>query len=76
MQAKSQSAAVASLAHQPEIIRECVATISAGQPGAFPRLQALVCAAIPIYNTFAVIEGWPPIPIPAFCSAPLPVPTP
>lgn len=34
------------------------------------RLQNLICAGIPIYNVFAAIQGWPSIPLPAFCSAP------
>ena len=40
------------------------------------RLQNLVCMGIPIYNTFAAMEGWPQIPLPAFCSALTPTPTP
>ncbi len=38
--------------------------------------QNLVCVAIPIYDMFAATQGWPVIPLPAFCSAPTPTPTP
>ena len=30
--------------------------------------QNLVCTAIPIYNSFAAVAGWPTIPLPAFCT--------
>jgi hypothetical protein len=34
------------------------------------RLQNLLCIGIPIYNMFASANGWPVMPIPAFCAAP------
>ena len=33
------------------------------------RLQNLICIGLPIYNMFAATQGWPVIPIPAFCSS-------
>lgn len=32
------------------------------------RLQNLICIGLPIYNMFAVANGWPVFPLPAFCS--------
>jgi hypothetical protein len=34
------------------------------------RLQNLICLGLPIYNVFAAMQGWPQIPLPAFCSVP------
>jgi len=32
--------------------------------------QRLICFAIPIYNLIAPMSGMPPLPVPAFCTAP------
>jgi hypothetical protein len=37
--------------------------------------QRLVCFAIPVFNMFGPIYGLPPLPVPAFCTTPVP-PTP
>ena len=37
--------------------------------------QRLICFAIPVFNMFSPIYGLPPLPVPAFCTAPVP-PTP
>lgn len=34
-------------------------------------LQA-VCVMIPIYNVFAATQDWPQIPLPGYCSLPIP----
>ena len=36
------------------------------------RLQNLICMGIPVYNIFAAMEGWPTLPLPAFCTVPTP----
>lgn len=38
------------------------------------RLQNLACFAIPIANIFLAMEGFPTVPLPAFCTTPNPVP--
>lgn len=68
MLAKAQSAAAASMAHQKELILAAVEVCEA-KPGN-TRLQNFVCLAIPAYNVFAALEGWPVIPVPAFCTTP------
>ena len=37
--------------------------------------KRLVCFAIPVFNMFGPIYGLPPLPVPPFCSTPIP-PTP
>ncbi len=33
------------------------------------RWQKLICMAIPLYNLFAMFQGLPPLPVPAFCAS-------
>ena len=57
-----------------KLLREAAADPEAAKGGS--RLQNLVCMGIPIYNIFAAMEGWPTIPLPAFCTVPPSPPTP
>jgi hypothetical protein len=69
MKAAEQQAALAALVHQGNLLK----TLSEDEAtSTHPVLRNLVCMAIPVYNIYAASQGWPQIPLPAFCSVPTP----
>ena len=65
MKAAEQTAAIAAMVHQGNLLREMASDPKVGD---HPRLRQFVCASIPVYNIFAATQGWPQITLPAFCN--------
>jgi hypothetical protein len=52
-------------------LRAALASYARTKPAA-SRLQNLICFIIPAWNALASLEGWDPLPLPAFCTTPPP----